>query len=115
MLSNDVKFVHFRPVPIMLGPFHDPVSEDDVLDKIPGVKRIKISKALLSDPLSADNFQNCCCIFDHIDVLSDKKVREEVLKIKCKPDFRDWSTFSDNGYLYQSLGYQRQRHAAYFK
>jgi energy-coupling factor transporter ATP-binding protein EcfA2 len=57
------------------------LSEDDVLDKIPGIKRIKISKALLSDPLSADDFQDCCCIFDDIDVLGDKKVREEVLKI----------------------------------
>jgi hypothetical protein len=66
---------------------HNPIyifsalSKDDVLDKIPGIKRIKISKALLSDPLSADDFQDCCCIFDDIDVLGDKKVREEVFKI----------------------------------
>ena len=57
------------------------LSEDDVLDQIPGIKRIKIGKALLSDPLSADDFQDCCCIFDDIDVLGDKKVREKVLKI----------------------------------
>jgi energy-coupling factor transporter ATP-binding protein EcfA2 len=57
------------------------LSKDDVLDKIPGIKRIQINKALLSDPLSADDFQDCCRIFDDIDVLGDKKVREEVLKI----------------------------------
>jgi hypothetical protein len=55
------------------------LSEDDVLDKIPGIKRIQINKQI--DPLSADDFQDCCCIFDDIDVLGDKKVREEVLKI----------------------------------
>lgn len=57
------------------------LSEDEVLDKIPGIKRIKIGKELISDPLSAEDFQDACCIFDDIDVLSDKKVREEVLKI----------------------------------
>ena len=60
------------------------LSEDDVLDKIPGIKRIQINKALLSDPLSADDFQDCCCIFDDIDVLGDKKVRERSLKLQTR-------------------------------
>lgn len=57
------------------------LSEDEVLDKIPGIRRIKIGKELVNDPLSAEDFENSCCIFDDIDVLSDKKVREEVLKL----------------------------------
>jgi hypothetical protein len=57
------------------------LSEDDVLDKIKDVKRIKIGKELLSDPLTAEDFSECAVVFDDIDVIGDKKVREEVLKI----------------------------------
>lgn len=57
------------------------LKEDETLDKINGVKRIKIGANLLSDPLEIDDFKDSCCVFDDIDVISEKKHREAVYKI----------------------------------
>ncbi len=51
------------------------------MDKISGVKRIKIGANLISDPLEIDDLKDSCCVFDDIDVISDKKHREAVYKI----------------------------------
>jgi GTPase SAR1 family protein len=57
------------------------LKEDETLDKISGVKRIKIGANLVSDPLEIDDLKDSCCVFDDIDVISDKKHREAVYKI----------------------------------
>lgn len=57
------------------------LKEDETLDKISGVKRIKIGANLISDPLEIDDLNDSCCVFDDIDVISDKKHREAVYKI----------------------------------
>lgn len=54
------------------------LSEDEVLDKH-GVKRIKLSTALITDKLTSGDFPNALVIFDDIDVISDKKIREAVI------------------------------------
>lgn len=54
--------------------------EDESLDVI-SPKRIKIDKSLVEDPLTVDIFENSLVVFDDIDVISDKKIREEVYKI----------------------------------
>lgn len=54
------------------------LSEDEVLDKH-GVKRIKLSPALISDKLTSADFEDALVIFDDIDVISDKKIREAVI------------------------------------
>jgi len=56
------------------------LKEDETLDKI-GVKRIKIGANLISDPLEIDDLKDSICVFDDIDVISDKKHREAVYKI----------------------------------
>jgi len=60
------------------------LKEDETLDKIKGVQRIKIGANLVSDPLEIDDFKDSCCVFDDIDVIGDKKHREEVYKILNK-------------------------------
>jgi energy-coupling factor transporter ATP-binding protein EcfA2 len=54
------------------------LSEDEVLDKH-NVKRIKLSAALITDKLTSADFENALVIFDDIDVISDKKIREAVI------------------------------------
>lgn len=54
------------------------LSEDEVLDKH-NVKRIKLSPALITDKLTAGDFEDALVIFDDIDVISDKKIREAVI------------------------------------
>lgn len=56
------------------------LKEDESLDSI-NPKRIKIDKSLIEDPLSVSDFENSLVVFDDIDVISDKKVRDEVYNI----------------------------------
>jgi energy-coupling factor transporter ATP-binding protein EcfA2 len=54
------------------------LSEDEVLDKH-HIKRIKLSASLISDKLTSADFEDALVIFDDIDVISDKKIREAVI------------------------------------
>jgi hypothetical protein len=56
------------------------LKEDETLDKL-GVKRIKIDNNLIEDPLTIDDFKNSLVIFDDIDVIGEKKLREAVYKV----------------------------------
>jgi len=56
------------------------LKEDETLDKL-GIQRVKVGNNLIEDPLTIDDFKNSLVIFDDIDVISDKKVREAVYKI----------------------------------
>jgi len=58
------------------------LKEDETLDKVKGLKRIKIGPNLVSDPIDPlVDLKDSCCVFDDIDVISDKKQREAVYKI----------------------------------
>ena len=56
------------------------LKEDESLDKIK-LKRFKMDDSLWKDPMNAEELKESVCIFDDIDVLSDKKIKEAVYKI----------------------------------
>jgi hypothetical protein len=56
------------------------LKEDEKLDKIKGIKRVKIGPNLVADPITIDDLKDSCCVFDDIDVIQDKKQREAVYK-----------------------------------
>lgn len=53
---------------------------DESLDKI-RPKRIKLDDSLRTDPTKVHEFKESVCIFDDIDVISNKKIREAVYNI----------------------------------
>ena len=59
--------------------FSSPPS-DESLDKIKP-KRIKLDESLHTDPIKVQEFNESVCIFDDIDLISDKKIREAVYNI----------------------------------
>jgi energy-coupling factor transporter ATP-binding protein EcfA2 len=56
------------------------LNEDESLDVIKP-KRIIIDERMISDPLGVDDFENSMVIFDDIDVIGDKKLRESVYQL----------------------------------
>jgi len=56
------------------------LNDDESLEPI-NPKRIIIDERLITEPLKCEDFKNSLVIFDDIDVISDKKQREEVYKI----------------------------------
>jgi hypothetical protein len=54
--------------------------EDEGLDFLEP-KRIRIDESLVSDPLAVSDFEDSCCVFDDIDVISDKRIRDAVYSI----------------------------------
>lgn len=54
--------------------------DDPSLDSIKP-KRIELDESIISDPIAAEDLKDSVAIFDDIDVLSNKKIREEVYKI----------------------------------
>lgn len=57
------------------------LKEDETLDKIKGLKRIKLDEKMWQEPLSFEMFQDSCIVADDIDVISDKKIREAVITL----------------------------------
>ena len=57
------------------------LTEDETIDQMKGLKRVKIDESLISDPLNVIEFKNSCVVFDDIDVINNKHIREEVYKI----------------------------------
>jgi len=53
---------------------------DEFLDKIKP-KRIKLDESTYTDPIKVDELSESVCIFDDIDVISEKKVREAVYDV----------------------------------
>ena len=53
---------------------------DESLDKVQP-KRIKLDETIHTDPIKVEELQESICIFDDIDVISDKKIREGVYVI----------------------------------
>lgn len=56
------------------------LKEDETLDKVKGLKRIKIGPNLVAEPITIDDLKDSCCVFDDIDVIGDKKQREAVYR-----------------------------------
>ena len=57
--------------------------EDESLDDIKP-KRILLDESLISDPISVEDFRDCAVIFDDIDVISNKRIRDELYSILNK-------------------------------
>jgi len=53
------------------------LNEDTSLDVIKP-KRVKIDQRMIDDPLNVDDFKDTLTVFDDIDVIGDKKLREAV-------------------------------------
>lgn len=59
------------------------VNSDPVLDSLKGVKRIKLDQDFIDYPPDAtETYKNSLCIFDDIDTLSPKKLKDAVLKVR---------------------------------
>jgi energy-coupling factor transporter ATP-binding protein EcfA2 len=56
------------------------LKEDESLDSIEP-QRIKIDSNLIDDPINAEDLTESICIFDDVDCIKDKKVREAVIKV----------------------------------
>lgn len=57
------------------------LTEDETLDKVKGLKRIKLDDKMFEEPLEAEMFAESCVIADDTDVISDKKIREAVITL----------------------------------
>ncbi len=64
------------------------VGEDPALDKVPGVKRVKLDAEFAKTPITCDQVTDghggACCVFDDISVIDDKKVREAAYALESK-------------------------------
>lgn len=56
------------------------LNEDESLDSVEP-KRIQLDESLVDDPIDIKEFENSVVIFDDVDVIPDKKIREAVMKI----------------------------------
>ena len=56
------------------------LSEDESLDKV-SPRRFKIDSSLHEDPIDVKELENSCVIFDDIDCISNKKIREAIYQI----------------------------------
>ena len=54
------------------------LAEDTTIDKLGGLKRIKLTDDFVKDEITADDFKNSMVIFDDTDVIGDKKIRNKV-------------------------------------
>ena len=59
------------------------LKEDESLDSIKP-KRFKIDETLWKDPIEAEELKDSAIIFDDIDVISDRKIKEAVYNILNK-------------------------------
>jgi adenosyl cobinamide kinase/adenosyl cobinamide phosphate guanylyltransferase len=59
------------------------LNEDDSIDKIKDLKRIKLIPAILNEEISAEDFKDSCVIFDDCDTIIDKTMRKKVLQIQA--------------------------------
>jgi predicted AAA+ superfamily ATPase len=66
-----------KDIPIYL---FSALKEDESLDSV-NPQRIVLDESLIEDPISLEELSDSICIFDDIDVLPDKKIREAVYKL----------------------------------
>jgi hypothetical protein len=56
--------------------------KDAVLDEIPTLNRVAIDEKLLSEPLTMDDFEYSLVIFDDIDTIVNKEIRDAIQKMR---------------------------------
>ena len=54
------------------------LKEDPTIDQLEGIKRVKIDDEMVTDPLDIKELENSCVVFDDIDVINSKPIREAV-------------------------------------
>lgn len=57
------------------------IAEDSSIDEIKDLKRVKLSKNLLTDDITAEDFKDSLVIFDDTDCITDKPTRKKVEEI----------------------------------
>lgn len=57
------------------------LKDDESLDEIKKLSRIKLDESLFDDPIDIDDLKDSLCIFDDIDVINNKKIRSAVYSI----------------------------------
>lgn len=57
------------------------LQEDETLDKISGLKRIKMDESMYNNPLTPEMFQECIIVADDVDCIEDKKIHDAVIKL----------------------------------
>lgn len=57
------------------------LNEDTTIDKLKGLKRIKLSDELVNEQITAEDFKDSMVIFDDTDVIGDKKIRNKINEI----------------------------------
>ncbi len=79
--SNYLKIFHsmFPKKPIWL---FSSVNEDPLLDSIPGVGRIDLTRDLVDDPIFPDQLPDSIVVFDDIDSIPDKDIATAVNSLK---------------------------------
>ena len=58
------------------SPFDDDISYDGVK-----IQNIKIEDELIDDNLTSKDFENCMCIFDDVEAISNRALKKEILRI----------------------------------
>ena len=58
------------------------VDKDPSIDKYINVKRVLLDDSLIEDPIDTEELKNKMVIFDDIDTLRDKKLREELYELR---------------------------------
>jgi hypothetical protein len=58
------------------------IEEDDAFKDIKNLKRLEIDERLISDPISYEMFENSLVIFDDVDVMSNKEIKNAVLQLR---------------------------------
>lgn len=57
------------------------LTSDETLDPLNYIKRIIIDESLIDDPITVEDFKNCLVLFDDIDVIRDKQIKNAVYQI----------------------------------
>ena len=65
----------FKDNPIYL---FSALTSDETIDEIKQLKRVKLDERMITEPLDVAEFADSCVIFDDVDVIGDKKIREAV-------------------------------------
>ncbi len=58
------------------------LTEDETLDKLHDILRVKIDESLIDDPIELDELKNSIVIFDDIETFSNKKYRDAVANLR---------------------------------
>lgn len=58
------------------------IAEDDSIDKIKNLQRVKLTPELIHEEFSAEDFKDSCVVMDDCDVILDKALRKKVLQIQ---------------------------------